>query len=64
MVKTSKTNTMNLVNGKLFEQITFKNGLSGWYFSDKAHKVYYHCFLYGLDANDFQTFDNVYSSIK
>lgn len=55
---------MNLVNGKLFEQITFKNGLSGWYFSDKAHKVYYHCFLYGLDANDFQTFDNVYSSIK
>jgi hypothetical protein len=51
---------MNTVNGRLFEQIVFSNGLSGWYFSDKAHKVYHHCFMHGLDSNNFETFEKIY----
>jgi len=54
---------MELVNGRLFEQITFKSGLSGWYFSDKAHKVYRHCYLYNLPSDDYETFEEIYSKI-
>jgi hypothetical protein len=52
---------MKMINGRLFEQIIFKSGLSGWYFSDKAHKVYNYCFMYGLDSDDFHTFEKIYA---
>jgi hypothetical protein len=56
-----KTGNMKMVNGRLFEQIIFKSGVSGWYFSDLAHKVYNYCDFNGLDSNNFTTFETVYA---
>jgi len=52
-----------IIDKRLAEFIKFNNGISGWYFSDKAHKVLYYCYVNNLDYNNYFIFDELYHSI-
>jgi hypothetical protein len=51
-----------MIDGKLAEEITFKGGLKGWYFSSKAHKVIFFCQFNGFDYLRQEIFDKYYYS--
>jgi hypothetical protein len=53
---------LKMIDGKLAEEITFKGGLKGWYFSSKAHKVIFFCQFNGFDYLRQEIFDKYYYS--
>lgn len=50
-------------NGRIFESVTFSNGITDYFYSDYLHKIIQICNSWGLDFdnyNDFQVAQSKY----